>query len=165
MLNRKVWVMLIVIVAYLMQDTCALKCWRCASDASNSQFCGRNLDSKNLTKEQKIASYVDCTSPSNFVPFNARGEEVVHKCEVYKQIINNHNEVYIRGCTLEPKNAAKDQCLSAYSDTSYVKTIECRTCNGNDGCNDLLDGMNASIGVKISKVVVVSLIVLTVLLI
>lgn len=76
--------------------------------------------------------------------------------------VNTHQEVYIRGCTLESKNASMDQCLSAYSDTSYVKTIECKTCTS-DGCNEMLD--SASIGVKISKVVVVSLIVLAVLLV
>lgn len=44
------------------------------------------MDTKNLTNEQKLASYVECTTPRNFVPFNAKGEEVVHKCEVYKQL-------------------------------------------------------------------------------
>lgn len=109
MLNGKVWVTIIVSVAYLMQDSeshlfyhiikifnqifyfylflaVALRCWKCASDASNTQFCGRNLDSKNLTKEQKSTTYVECTTPHNFHPFNAKGEEVVHKCEVYKQL-------------------------------------------------------------------------------
>lgn len=73
--------------------------------------------------------------------------------------------MYIRGCTSEPKNAPRDYCLSAYGDTSNVKTVECRTCSLFDGCNESLDGINASIGVRVSKVVVVSLIVLTVLLV
>lgn len=70
--------------------------------------------------------------------------------------------MYVRGCAVETKNAPPDHCLSSYGDTSFVKTAECKTCL-TDGCNDSLD--NASIGVKISKVVVVSLIVLTVLLV
>ncbi|KAJ6636420.1 hypothetical protein Bhyg_15010 [Pseudolycoriella hygida] len=145
-----------------MQPT-ALRCWQCASDSSKSEFCGRNLDTKNLSNEQRQQSYVECKSPHNFSQYNGKGEEVVHKCEVYKQIKNNFEEVYIRGCTLEAKNAPTDQCLSDYSDTSYVRTVQCRTCDSSDGCNEMLD--NASIGVKISKVVVVSLIVLTVLLV
>ncbi|KAG4076456.1 hypothetical protein HA402_005899 [Bradysia odoriphaga] len=162
MIYGKVWAILIVFVAYLMQDTTALKCWKCASDASATKFCGRNLDTSNLTEEQKQANYVECKNDHNFAQFNAKGEEVVHRCEVYKQIINNFEEVYIRGCTLEARNAPTDKCLSAYSDTSYVKTVECKTCFS-DGCNEMLD--SASIGVKISKVVVVSLIVLAVLLV
>lgn len=82
----------------------ALKCWKCASDASNSAFCGRNLDTKNLTQEQKLASYVECTTPLNF---NGKGEEKVQKCEVYKQlselkqcfhIINIDEMLSLKGC-------------------------------------------------------------------
>ncbi|XP_037036475.1 uncharacterized protein LOC119074449 [Bradysia coprophila] len=162
MIYGKVWAMLIVFAVYLMQDTTALKCWKCASDATATKFCGKNLDKSNLTENQIKDSYVECKNNHNSAQLKAKGDEVVHRCEVYKQIINNFEEVYIRGCTLETKNAPTDKCLSAYSDTAYVKTVQCKTCF-TDGCNEILD--SASIGVKISKVVVVSLIVLAVLLV
>lgn len=76
--------------------------------------------------------------------------------------VKNNEEVYARECINAPRNTPKDKCLSTHNDTADVKYVGCKVCF-TDACNIELD--NASIGVKISKVVVVSLIVLTVLLV
>lgn len=40
-----------------------IKCWRCSTDRSNEAFCGDPFDSRNVTHQQRMWTYVVCAEP------------------------------------------------------------------------------------------------------
>ncbi|KAG4080676.1 hypothetical protein HA402_013206 [Bradysia odoriphaga] len=125
-------------ILFLINDSSGLKCWRCSSDSSNSQFCGATLDLSSITHQQKKWSYVDCDpKPPNTVKNITNLESLIPKCKVLLQEVNG-KETYSRLCYWEQENVPSDSCKVQAYNPSFVKTIDCKTCV-EDGCNDRLN--------------------------
>jgi hypothetical protein len=118
--------------AVTFQGASSLKCWRCASDASNGDFCDDPFDESIITEQQKRWSYVECSYPPiQGYQYNSAGQ-TRPVCKKVKQLINDKT-VVSRSCFWEDVNAPSDSCYNANT-PSYIKTLSCHTCT-TDGCN------------------------------
>ncbi|XP_031633894.1 uncharacterized protein LOC116347454 [Contarinia nasturtii] len=110
------------------QQVCALKCWRCSSDASNSAFCNEPFDASNISEHVRRYSYVECTDPPAHL-----NQRAVCKKSIIR--VNGKPEVF-RACYWEKVGAAKDECVNDNNTPSYIKREFCETCDTN-GCNSV----------------------------
>jgi len=128
-------VILIFSILFL-NDTTALKCFRCSSDATNFKFCEDILDFSQMTEQQKLWNYVECdAAPPPHYPDENSGN-LIAKCRIILQHVNDV-PTYSRSCIWEPLNVPANSCAVQNVSLPYVKTISCNTCTA-DGCNDRL---------------------------
>uniref|UniRef100_A0A1I8PHK9 Uncharacterized protein n=1 Tax=Stomoxys calcitrans TaxID=35570 RepID=A0A1I8PHK9_STOCA len=104
-----------------------LKCWRCATDVSNGEFCNDPFNPSAITEQQRYWSYVNCTYTAGVRSVNARPVCKKLVQEVYDK------RVITRSCFYEDVDDPADKCARDTT-SSYVKTIFCEACSS-DGCN------------------------------
>ncbi|XP_031638946.1 uncharacterized protein LOC116351249 [Contarinia nasturtii] len=114
------------------QQVCAIKCWRCSSDASNAAFCADPFDASGISEQQRRWSYVECTFPPGQLNPYSQPSDQRAVCKKVVQTVND-KRVISRSCFWEKIGAAKDECLNN-NVPPYIKTEFCETCD-TDGCN------------------------------
>jgi len=122
----------IVVLAAVVEQASAIKCWRCSSDASNAAFCDDPFDASIINEQQRRWSFVDCSYPPGQLNPYSQSSTQRAVCKKTKQLVND-KYVISRSCFWENINARKDECLNN-STPSYIRTEFCETCS-TDGCN------------------------------
>jgi len=118
------------VVVGLANQADALKCFRCSSDATNSEYCRDPFQPEHAQEGQRRWHYVDCSFPPSQGTYGQGGTRPV--CMKMKQIIGDR-EVVSRSCAWEDINSPSDACMHKNT-ASYIKTEFCETCT-QDGCN------------------------------
>lgn len=114
-----------IIISNFVENSTAIKCWTCSSDAVSASFCNDPFDDSKITDEQKRLSYSECPNPTS------SNQKSV--CKKLKELIND-KYVIQRSCFRVNSTATGSECLN--KNMPIVSKTECVICDKGDGCND-----------------------------
>ncbi|KAG5684196.1 hypothetical protein PVAND_013435 [Polypedilum vanderplanki] len=132
------FIFLILFGTFYIGKVSSLKCWRCSSDSSGSEFCNDPFNSATIPQRNLRWAYVDCNvaifKQQSFGEANNNPTNLRPVCKKMRQIIND-KPIILRSCAWEDSETPQGGCKNIQN-PSYIKADFCETCD-TDGCNGI----------------------------